>query len=445
MAQAGVPVPVDEDSTFQLFDAVFADIGDEQSIVQNLSTFTGHLNQMNEILHQLERHPDWHALVLLDELGTGTDPLEGGALACAVLEELAACHALTIATTHLGSIKAFAHDHQRMMNAAVRFNMETLQPEYALDIGNPGSSHALRIAERLGLKANVLEAARAHLGTDQLQLEGMIAELESQRRQIEQQQNEAQRSLEVASQDRDALQQELEELKAERKKKLHDAYVQAEQIVANTRRQMEQLIADVSRAQNEETTVKDAARAARRKVDQKQKRLDKAVAETQSRPKQPVALDKLRPGDHVWVEKLGANAVVENVMLERKQVVVRVGQIDFTVRATQIGQPDETKPPTQQPRVIASRPQVRPSTKPDINLIGKRVDEATQLLQRFMDDAALAGLTEIRVIHGLGTGRLKKGVHDVLKTRPEVAAYREGIEGKDSGGAGVTIVDIASH
>lgn len=448
-AQSGLPVPVDEQSEFLFFPQIFADIGDEQSLAHNLSTFTGHLSQVRAIL---ERAAGTRSLVLLDEIGAGTDPLEGGALACAILSTLAEAGALTIATTHLGAVKTFVHEAPGMVNAAVRFNLETMAPEYAIDYGVPGASQALTIARRVGFPEAVLQRATAMLSSDHLHLEGMLAEIEETQRQIAQRENQVQQTLSSLKDERDQVRTELDRLKKERRDMLHDAYSQADHIVANARRQMERLIAesrrtaDTANAAAEAEALAARQRELRKDMEEREAKLQKALAETAPKPAAPLPARDLRIGQKVWVEKLKTNARIVAVADDHQRVIVATqGGVRFTVQAKEIGRQDDTAQETAPPRPAESRPRVQGHVAQELLLLGKRVEEAEPLLQQFLDRAAMAGLPEVRVVHGFGTGRLQQGVHELLRQHPKVAAFRLGRGGEEPGGGGVTLVRLKAE
>ncbi len=441
MAQAGLPVPAATSSEFEIFHDVLADIGDEQSLAANLSTFTGHLTRLAEILRKLPQPGNHRTLVILDELGTGTDPLEGGALACAMLAEMAEHNALTLATTHLGVIKSFVHERPDMTNAAVRFNLQTLVPEYILDVGQPGASHALAIAERVGINQTVLARARTFLDSDQLQLEKILAHLEDQQRLADQRDREMHEALEKTRQNQAQITSELEKLRRERRQLLHEAYQQASQIVANTRRQMEHAIAEMPDAETRrlhEVELKNT----RQLLTQRTEKIDAALRQTAPRPRQPLPLEKLHVGDKVWVEKLRDNARLKAINPETGRITVTIGHVDFTINAEEIGRREADTATTPPPIIRESRPRLSGKAPTEINLIGMRVYDAMPRLEQFITTAATTGLPEARVIHGFGTGRLQKAVHEYLKTCPLVKQFRLGDPEHDPGGAGTTIVQF---
>lgn len=442
-AQAGLPIPADENSDLEVFDLVFADIGDEQSIVENLSTFTGHLRRMTAILGELSLG---RALILLDELGTGTDPLEGGAIGCALLAEFAAMNALTIATTHLGAIKAFAEETEGMINGAVRFNLETLVPEYALEIGKPGASHALRIAERLGLPKSVLRRARERLDSDQLRLENMLVHLEEQQRRAENEEKAARQSLQVTRKEHEALQRQVNELQNKRRNLLHEAYREAEQIVSETRREMEALVAGMKRQDaGNMQTARQRRRAARNVLGEKAGELASERSQTAEKPSDPVPVPDLKKGMTVWVQSLRDNAVIKSVSRGGKKVLVDVKGMEFTVKATDLGRADRAADKGEHSRTAGriSLPRTSPKTGSEINLLGKRVDEACNELDVFLDRALLANMHEVRIVHGFGTGRLMKGVHAYLNESGYRGRFRlADADRKEPGGGGVTILTL---
>ena len=435
-AQAGLPVPIDPESELEIFDDVYADIGDEQSLEASLSTFSAHISNINRILRAVENR---RCLVLLDELGAGTDPLEGGALACSILEALAESDVLTVATTHLGAVKNFVHEKPGMLNAAVRFNTETLRPEYVLDVGRPGASHALLIAQRLDLPERVLTNARAMLSSDHMRLETVLAKMEDDQRRITSREREMRGAEKDLLRNRDELKAELDTLRKERRQLMHDAYRQAEAVVENTRRDMERQLREIRETTKDEEA-KAAAAKARGALAEKERKLQRGRQQTAPRAAHPVSAEDLRKGARVWVEKLHDHGLVISVADGRRNAIVDVRGMRFTLKAVDLGK--EREPEKQSEHVVKlsrPRPQGDGRSVTELNLIGNRVDEATEKLEGFISQALMANVEEVRIVHGFGTGRLQRGVHECLRSHPDIKSFRLGKHQEDPGGAGATI------
>lgn len=445
LAQSGLPIPAGEDSELEIYDVVFADIGDEQSLTENLSTFTGHLARMKEILTGLTQG---RALLLLDELGTGTDPLEGGALGCALLAEFARHNALTVATTHLGAIKSFAEEQHNMLNGAVRFNLDTLAPEYVLEIGRPGASHAIRIARRIGFPESVLQRAEKQLDSDHLRMENLLVDLEDRERRTAEEEKQTRAALAQIRRDRDELEKQLADLKRDRQEKLHEAYQEAEQIVAETRRKMENIVANLSgNSDSGSVSLKQERQAARAVLNASQQNFSRGKMATATRPPRPIGVEALREGMVVWVQSLNAEGTIRSISRGGQKVTVDVKGMAFVVTSDQLGQVTErSEPPGRKVKKNGggvSLPKVRGATHSEINLLGKRVDEACDTLDRFIDQARLSNMLEVRLVHGFGTGRLMKGVHTWLNENGFRGKFRLADSGKkEPGGGGVTIVQM---
>jgi DNA mismatch repair protein MutS2 len=440
-AQAGLPVTADPESRFIIFDGIFADIGDEQSLEANLSTFSAHVETLKRFLAKSRRG---RCLILLDEMGAGTDPVEGGALACATLQELAArpgC--LVLATTHLGAVKLFVHNKPGMINAAVRFNEATLAPEYALDIGRPGASHALQIAHRLGMPESLLQNARAFLSHDQLRLEEVLLGMEKERREAATAREATEREQAQAARHRQDLQDELEKVRRDRRALLHDAYGQAATIIGEARREVEHLRQGIGApGQAPAGDRREALGAATASLQARSAAVEAGLAKTKPRPPQPLQPRQIEVGKRVWIDKLKADARVISLSEDKKTAVVDLDGLRFSVKTAEIGRPQEPEPPKGPKPVQVMMPRGG-EAKSEINLVGKRIDDALPVLATFISDAAVAGLAEVRIIHGFGTGRLRDAVHEWLRSQKMVGDFYLGLSGRDPGGAGVTIAILA--
>ncbi len=456
-AQSGLPVPVGVESVFEIFDHVLADIGDEQSLAESLSTFSGHLSNISEIFQTTQQG---RSLVLLDELGSGTDPVEGGALACAILKELAGRRTLTIATTHLGTVKNFVHVTQGMINAAVRFNADTLEPEYVLDIGRPGASHALTIARRLGVPNAVLKSAEGFLTGEELRLEDLLSKMDKEHRELVARNAAAEASRKAAEEEREQLRLQLADLKKHRKQLLNEAFKQADAMVDNTRRNLEHLVQEIREqakqqpgAGNTATAgaagdeVSSKVAAARQEIAAQGKRVAEGLKRTAPTPSQsPLKTAQMRVGAKIWVERLGAHGRIVRLDPRGKEVGVDVNGVAFTLKTREIfpAQPEAEKETAEKkPGVAVLLPRFEGQTSHEINLVGLRVDDAILQLSTYLNQCVMAHLGEVRVVHGFGTGRLKAGIQQWLQKQPFVKSYRTGVDQKDTGGGGVTWVTLS--
>ncbi|NLX59985.1 MAG: endonuclease MutS2 [Phycisphaerae bacterium] len=433
MAQAGLHVPARR-ARLPVFDRVLVDIGDEQSIEQSLSTFSSHMSQIIGVLRQATDR----SLVLLDELGSGTDPAEGGALACAVLQELAERRATTLVTTHLREVKIFCHDHDRMQNAAMEFDTESLRPTYRLVQGEPGASHALTIAERLGLPRTVLGRARAMLSDEHVNLEQLLTRISEDRRRLHDELATAQRERQTAQADREKLQSELAEARKERKSLLREAYRQASGIVDNTKREMQDV---VRQARQQADAPPREVEQLREKLRRKKAGLAQGAQASHERQRPRLDAAQLAKGSKVYVETLRAEGVVESVNRRGNRVTVNVRGLAVEVGAGDLSQPDAAADESEGRRTVAqAKVRATAETAIELNIIGHRVAEALGEVDRFLDHAAVADYGRVTIIHGRGTGALMKGVHEHLRGHPLVASFRAGNE--TEGGIAVTVVAI---
>lgn len=420
MALSGMPVPASPSSAIPLLDHLLVDMGDDQSIEQSLSTFSAHAATMARILEQA----DSRSLVLLDELGTGTEPLQGAAIGCAVLHELKQRHALVIATTHLTEIVGFVQRTGHMCNAGMEFDSATWTPRYRLVMGEPGQSHALETARRYGLPEAVLAFARELLGDTGTAFAGVIDDLRRKRDELAAElaaQHAGRRRLE---QQEAALADQARELDELRRSIAEKGKEEARSLVAATRRELNALLDEYRREQRKETAEKLRRRASE---------LETALAPAGQAPPSP---RELKPGDPVHVRSLGRDAVVISADAGRDRVRVRAGSIELEVPLHGLmaiqGQGSGGK--GQAKRTAAISCPLTPDTCPsELHLIGKRVDEGLTLLEGFIDQAVLSGMREIRIVHGIGSGVLQRTVREFLERHPQVASFRPGEphEGRD--------------
>ena len=432
--QTGLPIPADEGSQMPFFERIYADIGDEQSLQQSLSTFSGHIKNISEILKGTENK---RSLVLLDELGSGTDPVEGGALGCAIIDQLSKRDVTTFLTTHLSIIKVFVHENRSMVNASVRFNRETLEPEYILDIGLPGASHALSIAQRLELPSNVIDKAKSMLSDEAVQLENVLERLDSSQRSLAKNMEKAKADSEKAAQQKERLQKELDDLKKKRRSMLHDAQKEAESVVENARKEMEKILRTV----REKGEVPEEVNKIREKVVKKRDNLRDSIKQTEAKPAQPVKVEALNVGDRVWIEKLQDHGSIVSISSDKKKVQIDLNGMPFTMKVSELGKATSAAPVKEKKQNHkVSLNYKRSSVSMELNVIGKRVEDALNEVEKYLDNAMSAGVEQVRIVHGRGTGALRKGLHDFLRESRFVTKFSCPEADENSPGDAVTDV-----
>ena len=438
MGLSGLHIPAGDQSRIALFREVYADIGDEQSIEQSLSTFSSHMKNVTEFLKQA----DEDSLVLFDELGAGTDPVEGAALAASILMSLHRRHIRTIATTHYSELKLWALRTPGVINGACEFNVDTLSPTYRLLIGVPGKSNAFAISKKLGLPEDVIETARGRLSHEAESFEDVLADLEKKRTEME---NER---LEIAKEKADAekIRTELEEKKkkfSEKKSNLiQESSEEARRILQDAKDYADRTISWYAR--NGGGTSAREMEEVRGNLRGKIKSLEKNVRKPEPvRKSGTLRPEDIRIGDDVKVISLGVSGTVSSLPDAKGNLFVTMGLMRTKV-ALQDLEPIETERSTAafsgQNGGGEIRMQKSSVVAPEINLLGKTVDEAIPELDKYLDDAYLAHLEKVRIVHGKGTGALRKGVHDYLKKQKHVASYRLGEYGE--GDTGVTIAEF---
>jgi DNA mismatch repair protein MutS2 len=437
MAQAGIPVPADADSRLPIFDAVFADIGDEQSIEQSLSTFSSHIGNIISILNSASHR----SLVLLDELAAGTDPVEGSALAKAILSRLLSIGCLTIATTHHGELKAFAHTTPGIANGSVEFDLETLSPTYRLHIGLPGQSNAISIAERLGMPQSVLDDARSGIDPDRLAVETMISDLHKHREEAEQASEVQRVAAREAEKARARVTKELQSLEANRNRLIEQTRKEMETELQQARARLREALADLKKA--ERMTVFERAQAVE-KVEAEVAQADEGLKRVQKRERRPRRgpLPLIEPGDRVYLSDVPTPGQAITSPDEGGELEVAMGALRARVNVKQITNVEKVSGESRRPDyrtepsiAVAGRP------SPELDLRGMTVDEALPLVEQRLDEASRAGVGELRIIHGKGTGTLRQAVRQMLQKHPLVTSH-ETAEAR-AGGDGVTVVQVA--
>lgn len=431
MAQSGLQVPAYDGSELAVFDAIYADIGDEQSIEQSLSTFSSHMVNIVDILEKV----DFNSLVLFDELGAGTDPQEGAALAISILDEVHHRGARVIATTHYPELKAYGYNREGVLNASVEFDVETLSPTYKLLLGVPGRSNAFEISKRLGLSDTVIQAARSHVSEDTNQIDKMIASLESSKRQAEIEQEEARDYLRQAEKLHQDMQKQMIEFYENKDSMLEKAAEQAGEILEEAKSEAEKVIRDLRKMRIE----KQADIKEHELIDAK-RRLEAATPEISKSVKQINKKSKkhtFTPGDEVKVLTFGQKGtLLEKVSDNEWQV--QIGILKMKVKEKDLEYISTPKPVETRPMAIVQGRDA--DVKLELDLRGERYEAALLRVEKYIDDALLSNYPRVSIIHGKGTGALRQGVQEYLRNHRSVKKIRFGEAGE--GGSGVTVVEF---
>ena len=450
MGQAGLHIPAWEGSELAVFEEVFADIGDEQSIEQSLSTFSAHMTNIVTILNEAGSH----SLCLFDELGAGTDPTEGAALAISILSFLHNLKCRTMATTHYSELKVFALTTSGVENASCEFNVETLQPTYRLLIGVPGKSNAFAISKKLGLPDYIIEDAKTHLEAKDESFEDLLASLESSRLTIEREQAEINTYKEEITQLKARLTQKEERLNERKEKVLKNAAEEAQRILREAKETADQTIKQINKLSSSSGINKELE-AERAKLREQLKKADDQLAVKSKGPSQPISPKKLKIGDGVKVLSMNLKGTVSTLPNAKGDLYVQMGILRSLVNIKDLELLHEkdinasfgdgssaSYGSRAQNRRKGSSSQIKLSKSStistEVNLIGMTVDEARPVMEKYLDDAYLAHLSNVRVVHGRGTGALKNACHKRLRQLKYVKDFRLGEFGE--GDSGVTIV-----
>ena len=439
MGQAGLHIPALDRSELGIFEDVYADIGDEQSIEQSLSTFSSHMTNIVSFLKKVNEN----SLVLFDELGAGTDPTEGAALAIAILNHLHLQGISTMATTHYSELKVFALSTPGVENACCEFDVETLRPTYKLLIGIPGKSNAFAISSKLGLPDYIIEEAKTHLSEQDESFEDLLTDLETSRRTIEKEQEEI-----------NAYKRELERLKIETKQKQEKLNEQKERILKEANEQARTILLEAKEMADE--TMKNFRKFGKQNIsaadmERERERLRKKIASTNSKmtleTQKPAKQHKpsdFKLGESVKVLSMNLTGTITSLPDARGNVSVQMGIFNSQVNISDLEIIQEKTSYSAKNMQRTSQGKLKMgksySVRPEINLLGKTVDEAIAELDKYLDDAYLAHLSPVRIVHGKGTGALRAGVHNYLKRQKHVKSYHLAAFGE--GDAGVTIVEF---
>ncbi|MDR3583997.1 MAG: endonuclease MutS2 [Desulfosporosinus sp.] len=435
MTQSGLHIPAESDSRMGVFTQIFADIGDEQSVEQSLSTFSGHMKNIVEIID----HSDGRSLVLLDEVGAGTDPTEGAALAMGILAELHERGCRTVSTTHYGALKTFAYETARVKNASVEFDTETLRPTYRLLIGIPGKSNAFTIAGRLGLSEQVLARANTFVTEREMQVADLIENLGETHREIELEKQKAKTGRQAVERQSKALEEKTILLDEEYEILLALAKDEASELVRQAKREADAIIEQLKEALKKDNKQQQDIEKARQGFHRISAKLDKG--RKIQRSGSGLTADQLKLGQTVQMTKLRQKGQVIKLPNSNGEVLVQAGIMKVMVPLAELKlASEEKKIPPRNSREASIGFRKAEEIRSEIDLRGMLVQEGTQALDKYLDDAVLGGIGLLYVIHGKGTGAMRAGIQDFLKGHPHVRSFRIGEYGE--GDSGVTVVEL---
>ncbi len=427
MAQSGIPVPAAPESRLPIFDGVFADIGDEQSIEQTLSTFSWHIGNVNRIVQQATGR----SLVLLDELGTSTDPAEGAALARAILLYFLKRGTLAVITTHFSDLKAFAHATDGLQNASLEFDPVNLRPTYHLAIGIPGGSNAMATAARLGLPQEIIETARSYLAAGGQELEDLLAGLMQERQTAADLRKKADEEHRRLQKQNAEVAKELERLRSEERRTIQQARDDIVREAAELNRELRQAVSDLRKAKSAESV-----EAARQALSDVRERLETGQLRHREDETPAPESETIAVGDTVRLREVGMTASVISLDEQNREVEVQAGRTRMRLSLDAVAKVMQTAPQVPPREILPATP----APARQLDLRGKRADEVEPLLDTYLNDAARANLPEVRIIHGVGTGTVRAIVRDFLNGYPLVKSFRAGE--RDEGGDGATVVKL---
>jgi DNA mismatch repair protein MutS2 len=435
MALSGLMIPARENSTVGFFKEIFADIGDEQSIEQSLSTFSSHMTNIVNIINKA----DENSLVLFDELGAGTDPTEGAALAVSILENLKKRHSTIVATTHYSELKVYALKTDGVENASVEFDVKTLRPTYRLMIGSPGKSNAFEISKRLGLPDFIIEDARKNISSDALKFEDLIQNLQNKNLEAERYSREA-RNLKIeAERIKEKYEKKLDKLKNIREKTIMEANKKARNIMKEAKEEADTILKEMRRLEK-----LGYSSEARKELERQRKGLGKKLDDAEeklyvNKTNEGEEIDSVREGEEVFLPSLNQNVIVLTLPDNRGEVQVQAGIMKIDVKLKDLRKAKNSQKKSDRTKKRSPKLNLK-SVPSSVDLRGMDSIEATYTADKYLDDAYMGGLKEVTIIHGKGTGVLRNSINEMLKRNSHVKKYRLGEYGE--GGTGVTIVEL---
>ena len=442
MACSGLNIPADSSSSIYVFEKIFADIGDDQSISDSLSTFSSHMTNIVKIVNTANEN----SLVLVDELGSGTDPIEGAALAISILEYLKNLKTLTIATTHYQELKKYALVTPEFENASVEFDIDTLSPTYRLLIGVPGKSNAFDISKKLGLNSKIIENAKKALNKKDIDFEEILKNIYDDKSTVEKEKIEISNELQKVSSLRKSLENAFSQSEEKSKKLIQDAKLEARNILLQAKDDASNIIKEMNSIKNQADSNKELNNY-RNELNEKIKNI-KIISSENSNNKNGsdytnntnISKDKFLPNTKVFVTSLNQEGIILSHVSKSNDVLVQIGNIKMNLPITVLKPIAKSKENTPKSNVSFSSISKSRTANTEINVIGMNIEEATFVIDKFLDDSSLAKLNTVRIVHGKGTGKLRDGIHKFLKKNPHVKSFRMGTFGE--GEMGVTVVEL---
>ena len=429
MAMSGLHITAKEGSSIYVADNIYADIGDDQSIADSLSTFSSHMTNIANILNDATEN----SFILIDELGSGTDPVEGSSLAISILEKLNSLKALTLSTTHYPEIKHFALVTDGFENASVEFNIETLSPTYKLLLGVPGTSNAFAISRKLGISEEIINRAKEFIDTNKINIEELLTNIYEDKRLIELEKEKTLKNSKEIENLKKSLEYDFSELNNKQKEIINKAKLEARDILLSAKEDANDIIKNLENSNSNKESNK-LRNDLNKKID------DLSILKDKKENKKTLSTDDLSIGMNVYVSKIDQEGTILSISKDKKiGVQLALGKMFFDISDIEIKEKSNQKSNTK--KDYSNRKEFKAKAiSPEINLLGRNVDEACFEIDKFLDNCYLNGLESVRIVHGKGTGALRAGIHKFLKTHPHVKTFRVGLYGE--GENGVTIVEI---
>ena len=430
MACSGLNIPADEHSSVYVFDNIFADIGDEQSISESLSTFSSHMSNIVNITNSATKN----SLILVDELGSGTDPLEGANLAISILQYFSELGAITVATSHYQELKKYALVTPNLKNASVEFDIENLRPTYKLLIGIPGKSNAFAISRKLGLSEKIIERASSMIDKDSVNLEDLLKNIYDTKSEIEKEKELTKKALEEAEELKNSLLTKNDDIINNRKELISKAKQEAKQILLDAKETANSIIKNIN-----STSSASNANKLRNELNEKISNLN--IEKHQVEPNKPISKDEIKPGLSVFVTNYNSDGIVLSNISKDNEVQVQIGAMKLKVNIKFLQAKKSSDKNSKNYEYTKRSDNLKSkSVSSEINLLGLTVDEAIPLVDKYLDDCFMAKLSPVRIVHGKGTGALRNGIQKYLKTNKYVDSFRPGTFGE--GEMGVTVVNL---